>query len=52
MQTMTASFQQQQQSVMQAMEASMQQQLQLLRQQASSSVPAPPVVQGAPGLES
>ena len=30
----------------------MQQQLQLLRQQASSSVPAPPVVQGAPGLES
>ena len=49
MQTMTASFQQQQQSVMQAMEASMQQQLQLLRQQASSSVPAPPVVQGAPG---
>ena len=52
MQTMTASFQQQQQSVMQAMEASMQQQLQLLRQQALSSVPAPPVVQGAPGLES
>ena len=52
MQTMTASFQQQQQSVMQTMEASMQQQLQLLRQQVSSSVPAPSVVQGAPGLES
>ena len=59
MQAMTASFQQQQQSlmqqsqsVMQTVEASMQQQVQLLRQQVSSFVPAPPAAQGSPRLES
>ncbi|CAE7839740.1 unnamed protein product [Symbiodinium sp. CCMP2592] len=59
MQTMTASFQQQQQSFqqqsqtfMQTMEASVQQQLQLVKQQVASSAPVPPVAPGSPVLES
>ena len=48
--TMTASFQQQQQSLMQSMEASMQHQQQLLRQQFGNVAPVPPEALGPPGL--
>ena len=47
MQTMTASFQQQQQSLVQSMETSMQNQQQL---QFANIVPVPPQALGPPGL--